>query len=72
MTPMEGHLRNDRTPLMTAHQWGAVEIDEDEGAMLLSYTLNLHLMQLPGTFLKKNKVSWSLTPSELRLMSRLE
>ena len=53
--PIAGHLRDDGPPPLAARQGGAVESDDDEGAIRLSYTLNLHLMQLPGTFLKKTK-----------------
>ena len=53
--PIAGHLRDDGPPPLAARQGGAVESDDDEGAIRLSYTLNLYLMQLPGTFLKKTK-----------------
>ena len=53
--PIAGHLREDGPPRLAVLQGVAVESDDDEGAIRLSYTLNLHLMQLPGTFLKKTK-----------------
>jgi hypothetical protein len=64
---MAGHLRDDGPPPPAARQDDAVESDDDEGQIRLSYTLNLHLMQLPGTFLRRTKCLGRVTFEAMEL-----